>query len=111
MVRRRTHCDYGAAAEPVLWRLPGDEVRATFSRLDKPRLEFELRSASCRPPPRLQRHTPHSNWSDDTEIVFSSKWLNSHLVDYQSSNPAIAVVPKLCYLCDARKPLPGPAWL
>src|SRR5438132_10932070 len=25
-------------------------VRATFSRLDKPRLEFELRSASCRPP-------------------------------------------------------------
>src|SRR5438552_15374314 len=45
-------------------------VRATFSRLDKldkPRLEFELRSASCRPPQRLQRHTPHSNWRDDTE--------------------------------------------
>src|SRR5438552_10744089 len=45
-------------------------VRATFSRLDKldkPRLEFELRSASCRPPQRLQRHTPHSNWSDNTE--------------------------------------------
>src|SRR5439155_20005437 len=44
-------------------------VRATFSRLEKPRLEFELRSASCRPPQRLQRHTPHSNWSDDTELA------------------------------------------
>src|SRR5437667_8240977 len=43
-------------------------VRATYSRLDKldkPRLQFELRSASCRPPQRLQRHTPHSNWSNE----------------------------------------------
>jgi len=36
--------------------------------------------------PRTARgHTPHSNWSDDNEIVVSSKWLNSH-VDYQSSS-------------------------
>jgi Transposase domain (DUF772) len=36
--------------------------------------------------PATTEHTPSSNWSDDTEIVFSSKWLNSHLVDYQSSS-------------------------
>ena len=36
--------------------------------------------------PRTARgHTPHSNWSDDNEIVVSSKRLNSH-VDYQSSS-------------------------
>src|SRR5205814_10292507 len=54
-------------------------VRATFSRLDKldkPRLEFELRSGSCSPPPELQAHSS-LDWSDDTGTVFSRKWLNS----------------------------------
>jgi len=46
---------------------------------------FELRSGLA-DLPRTTETAPHSNWSDDTEIVVSSKWLNSHAVDYQSSS-------------------------
>src|SRR5438876_8630296 len=70
-------------------------VRATFSRLDKldkPRLEFELRSASCRPPQRLQRHTPHSNWSDDTEHA-SGRVGGSAVPSFDESVAKVARIP------------------